>query len=151
MSELLLLLLSRVQLSATPWTAACRASRFSTISWSLLKLMSILSQWCHLSISSSVAPSPAFSLSQHSGSFPMSQFFASGGQSTGVSASASVLPVTIQDSFPFGWTGLISLLSKGLSRVFCTTVQRHQFFGAQPFLLSHLPVNKLFTSKFSHV
>ena len=67
-----------------------------------------------------------------SGSFPMSQFFASGGQSIGVSASAPVLPKTIQDWFPLGWTGLISLQSKGLSRVFSnTTVQKHQFFGTQ--------------------
>ena len=66
-----------------------------------------------------------------SGSFPMSQFFASGGQSIGVSASASVLPMNIQDWFPSGWTGWISLQSKGLSRVFSnTTVQKHQFFGA---------------------
>ena len=95
---------------------------------------------------------PAFSFSQHSGSFPMSQFFASGGRSTGVSVSASVFPVNIQDWVPFGWTGLISLLSKWLSRISSfTTVQRHQFFSTQPFLLSHLPVNKLFTSKFSYV
>ena len=66
------------------------------------------------------------------GSFPISQFFASGGQNIGVSALASVLPVNIQDSFPLGWTGWISLLSKGLSSVFSnTTVQKHQFFGAQ--------------------
>ena len=67
-----------------------------------------------------------------SGSFPMSQFFASGGQSIGVSASASVLPMNMQDLFPLGWTGLISLQSKGLARVFSnTTVQKCQFFGAQ--------------------
>ena len=73
-----------------------------------------------------------------SGSFPMSQFFASGGQSIGASASASVLPMYIQGWFPLGLTGLISLLSKGLSRVFSsTTVQRHQKFGAQPSLWSN--------------
>ena len=67
-----------------------------------------------------------------SGSFPMSQFFTSGGQSIGVSASASVLPMNIQDWFPLGLTGLIALLSKGLSRIFTnTTVPKHQFFGAQ--------------------
>ena len=66
-----------------------------------------------------------------SGSFQMSQFFASGGQSTGVSASTSVLPMNYQDWSPLGWTGWISLQSKGLSRVFNTTVQKHQFFGAQ--------------------
>ena len=77
------------------------------------------------------SPSPAFNVSQHR-SFPMSQFFASGGQGIEVSASASVLPMNIQDCFPLGWTGWISLQSKGLSRVFSnTTVQKHQFFSAQ--------------------
>ena len=75
---------------------------------------------------------PAFNLSQHQGFFQMSQFFASGGQSIGVSASASPLPVNIQDWFPLGLTGWISLQSKGLSRVFSnTTVQKPQFFSAQ--------------------
>ena len=89
--------------------------------------------WCHPTISSSVGP--FFSHLQYfpaSGSFPMSRFFASGSQSTGVSASASVLPMNIQDWFPLGFTGWISLQSKGVSRVFSnTTVQKHQFFGAQ--------------------
>ena len=71
-----------------------------------------------------------------SGSFPTSQLFASGGQSIGASVSASVLPVNIQDWFPLGLTGLISLQFKGLSRVFNTTVQKHQFFGAQLSLMS---------------
>ena len=76
--------------------------------------------------------SPAFNLSPGSGSFQMSQFFTSGGQSIGASASASILPMNIQDWFPLGWTGWISLQSKGLTRVFSnTTVQKHQFFGAQ--------------------
>ena len=92
-----------------------------------------LSQWCHPTISSSVIP--FFSCLQSlpaSRSFPMSQFFASGGQSIGVSASASVLPMNIQDWFPLGWAGWISLLSKELSRVFSnTTVQKHRFFDAQ--------------------
>ena len=71
---------------------------------------------------------PTFNLSQHQGSFPVSQFFVSGGQSIGVSASASVLPMNIQDWFPLGWTGWVSLLSKGLSRVFSnTTAQKHEF------------------------
>ena len=91
------------------------------------------SRWCHPTISSSVVPF-SFQLQSFpaSGFFPMSQFFASGGQSIGVSASASVLPITIQDWFPWGWTGWISLQSKGLSRVFSnTTVQKHQVFGTQ--------------------
>ena len=94
---------------------------------------------CHPTISSSVIPfSSCLHSFQASGSFPMSQFFASGGQNIGVSASASVLPMNIQDWFPFGWTGLISLQSKGLSRVFSnTTVQKHQFFSAQLSLLSN--------------
>ena len=80
-----------------------------------------------------LSPSPpAFNLSQHQGLFQWSQFFISGGQSTRVSASASVLPMNIQDWFPLVWTGWISLQFKGLSRVYSnTTVQRHQFFGAQ--------------------
>ena len=91
------------------------------------------SQWCHPTISSSVIPFSSCLLSfPASGSFPMSQFFASGGQSSGVSASASVLPMNIQGWFPLGLTGLISLQSKGLSRVFSnTTVQKHQFLGVQ--------------------
>ena len=92
-----------------------------------------LSWWCHLTISSSVVPFSSCPQSfLASGSFPMSQLFASGGQSIGVSASASVLPINIQDWSPLGWTGWISLQSKGLSRVFSnTTVEKHQFFGAQ--------------------
>ena len=93
-----------------------------------------LSQWCHPTISSSVVP--FFSCLQSfpaSGSFQMSQFFTSGGQSIGVSASTSVLPMNTQDWFPLGLTSLISLQSKGLTRVFSsTTVWKHQFFGAQP-------------------
>ena len=89
------------------------------------------SQWCHPTISSSVVPfSSCLQYLSASGSFPVSQFFASGGQSTG--ASASVLPVNIQDWFPLGLTGWIFLQSKGLSRVFSnTTVQKHQFFSTQ--------------------
>ena len=91
-----------------------------------------LSQWCHPTISLSVILFSCFQSFPASGSFQMSQFFTSGGQSIRVSASASVLPMNIQDWFPLGWTGWISLLSKGLSRVFSnTTVQKHQFFCAQ--------------------
>ena len=91
------------------------------------------SQWCHPTISYSVVPFSSYLQSfPASGSFPMSQFFSSGGQSTGASASTSVLPMNIQDWFPLGWTGWISLQSKGLSRVISnTTVQKYQFFGAQ--------------------
>ena len=97
-----------------------------------------LSQWCHPTISSSVIPFSSCPQSfPASESFQMSQF-SSGGQSIRVSASASVLPMNIQDWFPLGWTGWISLVSKGLSRVFSnTTIQKHQFFSAQPSLWSN--------------
>ena len=93
-----------------------------------------LSQWCHPTISSSVIPFSSCPQSfPASGSFPMSQLFTWDGRRIGVSASASVLPMNAQDWFPLGWTSCISLLSKGLSRVFSsTTLQKHQFFGAQP-------------------
>ena len=121
-----------VQLFASPWTAALQASLPITNSWSLLKLMSIESVMPsnHLILSRPLLLSP--SIFSASGSFPMSQFFASGGQTIGVSASTSVLPINIQDWFPLGWTGWISFHSKGLSIVFSnTTVQKHQFFSAQ--------------------
>ena len=96
------------------------------------------SQWCHPTTSSSVSPFSSCPQSfTASGSFQMSQLSTSGGQSTGVSASSSVLLVNIQD-WSLGLTGWISLLSKGLSRIFSnTTVQKHQWFSAQPFLLSN--------------
>ena len=93
-----------------------------------------LSQWCHSTISSSVIPF-SFCLQSFPASFPMSWLFASGGQNIVISASTSVLPMNIQGWFPLGLTCLILLL-KGFSRVFCTTVQRNQFFSAQSFLLS---------------
>ena len=97
-----------------------------------------LSRWCHPTISSSVVPFSCFQPFPASGSFLMSQFI-SVGQSIGVLNSASVLLMNIQDWFPLGWTGLISLKSKGLSRVFNTTVQKHQFFGTQLSLVhSHI-------------
>ena len=87
------------------------------------------SWWCHPTISSSVIPFSCLQSSPASGSFLMSQFFTSGGQSIGTSVSASVLPMNIQDWFPLGLTDLISLQSKGLSRIFSdTTVQKHQFY-----------------------
>ena len=91
------------------------------------------SQGCHPTISSSVVPfSSCLQSFPASGSFQMNQLFTSGGQSIGVSTSTSVLPMNTQDSSPLGWTGWISLQSKGLSRVFSnTTVQKHQFFGTQ--------------------
>ena len=94
-----------------------------------------LCQWCHPTISTLVIPFYSHPQSfPASGSFPMSQFLASGGQSIGASASASVLTMNSQDWFPLGWTGWISLQSKGLSRVFSNTmVQKHQFFSAQLF------------------
>ena len=124
--------LCHVRLFVTRWTAARQASPSFTISWSLLKLMSIESVMpsnhlilC-LPFSSHLQSFPA------SGSFPMNWFFASRGQSTGASASASVLLMNIQGLFPLGLSGWISLLSKGLSRVFSsTTIQKHQFFSAQ--------------------
>ena len=129
--------LSHVWLSATPWIVACQASLSVTNFWSSLRLMSIESVMpsshlilCHpLLLLPSIPPSIRV--------FPMSQFFAWGGQSIGVSASASVLLMNTQDWSPLGWTSWISLQSKGLSRVFSnTTVQKHQFFSAQLSVLS---------------
>ena len=96
-------------------------------------------RWCHPAISSSVVPFSSCPQSlPASGSFPVSQLFTWGGQSIGVSALASVLPMNTQNGFPLGWTCWISLQSKGLSRVFSnTTVQKHQFFGAQLSLWSN--------------
>ena len=124
--------LIRVRLFETPGTTTYQASLSFTNSQSLLKLIS-LSQWWHPTISSSVIPFSSCLLSfPASRSFPVSQFFTSGGQSTGVSASTSVLPMNTQDWFPLGWAGWISSQSKGLSRVFSnTTVQKHQSFGTQ--------------------
>ena len=145
-----LLLFSCFWFFATPWAAAHQASLFFIIFWSLLKLMSVMSfsQWCHLAIPSSVVPfSSCLQSFPVSGSFPVSQFFTSGGQSIGASASASVLPMNIQDWFPLGLTSLISLLFKGLSRVFSsTTVWKHQFFGAQPSLWSNSHIHSYTTT-----
>ena len=107
------------------------------------------SWWCHPTMSSSVVSVYSHLQSYPaSGSFPMSQFFASGGQSIGVSASPSALPVNIQDWFPFRWTGWIFLQSKGLSRVSSnTTVQKHQFFSAQLSLWSNTHIHKRLLEK----
>ena len=116
-------------LLATPWTAARQASLSSPTPGAYSNSCA-LSWWCHPTISSSVVPFSSCPQSlPASGSFPMSQFFASGGLSIGASASASVLPMNTQDWSPLGWTGWISLQSKGLSTVFSNTiVQKHQLF-----------------------
>ena len=126
-----------MSVSVTPWTAALPASLSFTVSWSLFKLISIESLM--LSSSSSAALfSSCLQSFPASGSFPMSQLFASGGQSIGTSTSASVLPVNIQGWFLLRLTGLISLESTELSRVFSsTTIQKHQFFGPQLSLSSN--------------
>ena len=127
-------LLSHVWLFATPQTAARQASLSFTISERLLKLMSIKSviPYNHLILCHPLLPQP--SSFPASGSFPISQLFASGSQSTAASASASVLPMNIQRWFLLGLTGLISLQPNGLSRVFSnTTVGKHHFFSAQPY------------------
>ena len=104
----------------------------------------LLSQWCHLAFSSSVIPFSCLKSFPASGSFQMSQLFASDGQSIGVSASASVLLMNIKDWSPLGWTCCISLQSKGPSRVFSnTTVQKRQFFGAQIALWSNSHIHTL--------
>ena len=121
-------LISCIWLFLTPWTAAHQASLFIS---RVYPNSCPLSQWCHPTISSSIIP--FFSCPQSfpaSGSFQMSQLFALGSQSIGVSASPSALPMNTQDWSPLEWTGWISLQSKGLSRVFSnTTVQKHQFFS----------------------
>ena len=124
--------LNRVQLFATPWTAARQAS-LSITNPGVYPNSCPLNQWCHPTISSPVIPFSSCPQSfPASGSFQMIQLFTSGGHSIGVSAWTSVLPMNTQEWSPLGWTGWISLQSKGLSRVFSnTTVQKHQFFGAQ--------------------
>ena len=124
--------LSRIWLFPMPWTAEHQASLSFTISQSLLKFMSIESMMPS-AISSSITPFSSCPQSfSASGSFPVSWFFASGGESTGASASALVLPMNSQGWFPLGLTGLISLLSRALSRVFSSPIiWKHQFFGPQ--------------------
>ena len=124
--------LSRVQLFEIPWMQHVRPPRPSPTP-RVYSNSCPLSWWCHPTISSSVVPfSSCLQSFPASESFQMSQFFTSGGQSIGVSASTSVLPMNTQDWFPLGWTGWISLQSKELSRVFSnTTVKKHQFFGTQ--------------------
>ena len=123
-------LLSHVWLFLTPWTAARQASLSFTISQRVCSDSCPLSWWCHPTISSSVIPFSCLQSFLASGSFLRSKFFTSSGQSIRALASASVLPMNIQDWFLLGWTGWISLQYKGLSGVFSnTTIQKHQFFG----------------------
>ena len=130
--------LNHVWLFATPQTVACQASLSFTISWILLKLMSIESVMPSNYLAYVIPFSSCLQSFPALGSFLMSQLFASGDQSIGISASTSVLPMNIQDWFPLGWTGCFSLQSKGLSNVFSnTTVQKHQFFDAQLSLWSN--------------
>ena len=143
--SLLLLFSFSVVSLCNPWTAAHQASLSFTISWSLLKLMSVKSVMPsnHLIL---YHPLLLPSIFPALGSFPMSWLFTSGGQSVG--ASASVLPMNIQDWLPLGLTSLISLQSKELSRVFSnTTVQKHQFFGAQPSLWSSSHIHRWLLEK----
>ena len=131
---------SVTQLCLTFWDPIdCRMSGFSVPHYlSVCSNSCLLSRWCHPTISSSVPPFPSCPQTfPASGSFPMSQLFESGRQKIRASASASVLPVNIQGWFPFRLTGLVSLQSKGLSRVFSSTIQKHQFFKAQPSLWSN--------------
>ena len=121
--------LSRVRLFVSPWTAAHQAS-LSITNPRVYPNSCPLSQWCHQKTSLPVVPLSSCPQSfPASGSFQISQLFASDGQNIGVSA--SVLPMNTQDWSPLWWTGWISLQAKELSRVFNTTVQKHQFFSAQ--------------------
>ena len=139
--------LSHVWLFVTPWTAVRQASLSITNFQSLLKLMSIELVMasnhlllCRPLLLTSIFPSIRV--------FPVSQFFASGGQTIGVSASASVLALNIQDWFPLGWTDWISLQSKGLSRVFSnTTVQKYQFSKHSAFFIVQLSHPYMTTGK----
>ena len=123
---LLFLLVTKSWLFVAPWTAA----RQAFLSPGACSNSCPSSQWCHPTISSFVAPFSCPQSFPASGSFPVSRLFTSGGQNIGASASATVVSMNIQGWFPLGLTGLISLVSKALSKVFSsTTVQKHQFFG----------------------
>ena len=134
--------LSHVWLFATPWTEAHQDSLTSPTPGACSNSCPS-SWWCHPAISSSVVPfSSCLQSFLASGSFQLTEFFSSGGQSIGVSASASILPMNIQYWFPLGLTGWISLLSKGLARVFFNnTAQKHQFFSAQLSLWSNCHIH----------
>ena len=133
--RLLLLFFTRLVMSNSLWPHGLQHARLpcSSLRPRVCSNSCPLSQWCHSTISSSFVLFSFFLLSfPESGYFPMSRLFASGGLSIGASASSSVLPMNVQDWFPLGLTGLISLLSQGLSSIFCTTFQKHQFFSTQP-------------------
>ena len=129
-------------MSNSLWPRGLQHARLPSPSLSLIVSLNScpLSQWCHPNISSCVATFSSCPQSfPTSGSFPVSRLFASGGPSIGASASASVLWMTIQDWFPLGWTGWISLQSKRLSKIFSSnTLQKYRFFSAQPSLWSSL-------------
>ena len=135
-------------MSSSLWSHGLQHARLLCPSLSLIICSNSrpLSRWCHPTISSSVVPfSPCLKSFPTSGSFPVSRLFTSGGQSVGASTSASVLPVNIQDWFPLGWTGLISLQSKGLSRVFSSTtasVSTTFWKGYMKFLIYSAPEKK---------
>ena len=134
-------LLNHVWPFATLWTVAHQASLSITNSWAYSNSCPF-SRWRHSTISSSVIPfSSCLQSFPASGSFQMSQFFPSGGQSIGVSALESVLPKNIQDWFLLGWTGWNSLQSKGLSRLFSNTTLRHLFFHSQLSLWSNFHIH----------
>ena len=141
-------LLSHVWLFATPWIAAARLPCLSPTPRACSNSRP-LSWWCHPTISSSVIPFSSWLQSfPASGSFPLSQFFVSGGQNIGVSASASVLPMNIQDWFPFELTSLISLQSKELSRIFSnTTVQNHPILQCSAFFIVQISHPYMTTGK----
>ena len=141
-------LLSHVQLFVTPWTTAHQALLSFTISQSLLQLMSIESiiPFNHFIICHPFSSWPQSFLASES--FPISHLFTSGGQRIRASASASVFPMNIQGWFPLGWTGLISLQSKGLPGVFSsTTIWEHQFFDAEPNIMAQLSHPYMTTGK----
>ena len=142
-----MLLFSHSVVSDSLWLHGLQHPGFPSLSLGLCSNSCPLSRWCHPTISSSVVPF-SFHLQSFppSGTFPMSQFFASGGQSIG--ASASVIPVNIQGWFPLGWTDLISLVSRGLSKVFSnTTVQKHQFLRCLAFFMVQLSHSYMTTGK----
>ena len=144
--------LSRVWPFVTPWTAARQASLPSPTPGATQTHVHWVSDAIQPSHPLSSPSPPTLQSFPASRTFPKSQFFTSGGWSTGVSASASVLPMNTQDWSPLGWTGWISLQSKGLSRVFSnTTVQKHQFFGAQLSSQSNSHIHTWFSFRKHHL